>query len=248
MSEKSHKKRLDAAVIKQRPTLTRNQAQELIKQGHVTVDGKVITKPGAQVASNTIITLTQTSPKFVSRAGLKLEAALEHFDINVTNMVVLDAGLSTGGFTDCLLQRGVKHIYGVDVGHSQVSEKIRGDKRLTVMEDINLRDLENLPEKVNLVTLDLSFISVLKVMPAVVNLIGSNAYVIVLIKPQFEADRTAISSSGVVSDPIAHTLVKEKIMHGMAKFGFECLGIIDSPIVGATSGNKEFLGLFKLQN
>ena len=146
MSEEKKKKRLDAAILQQRPDLSRNQVQNLIKEGGVTVNSKVITKTGHQVTEESSIDFTLESPKYVSRAGLKLEAALEHFKLDVTGLVALDAGISTGGFTDCLLQRGIKHVYGVEVGHGQTSETIKGDHRLTLLENSNLRDLEKLPE------------------------------------------------------------------------------------------------------
>ena len=208
-------------------------------QGKVTVDGKIVTKAGTILSEDVHVDCDFQEPKFVCRAGFKLEKALQHFNIDVKNKVVLDAGLSTGGFTDCLLQQGAKNVYGVDVGYGQVHEKIRTDKRVDVLERTNLRYLELLPEKVNLVTLDLSFISALKVMPAVVKLMKDNAELILLIKPQFEAERVNVGKGGVIKDAKVHEKVVKKVVDGIEAFGFKCQGVTDSPILGM-SGNKEF--------
>lgn len=245
MVTKQTKMRLDLLVQQQYPHLTRNQVQSFIMQGKVSIDGHPVTKPGSPTPSDTIITLDDQTPKYASRAGFKLEAALEKFNVDVKDLVAMDAGISTGGFTDCLLQNGIKRVYGVDVGYGQVLEKVRSDPRVILLEKTNLRLLEKLPEPVDLVTLDLSFISILKVMPAVSNLIKPDGKIITLIKPQFEADRADISRGGIVRDDTVHQKVIEKIKNGMAEFGFEMKGVIDSPILGATAGNKEFLALFE---
>jgi len=179
----------------------------------------------------------------VSRAGFKLEKALDEFEVDVAGLTVLDAGISTGGFTDCLLQRGAKKVYGIDVGYGQVHEKLRDDPRVVLMERTNLRNLERLPEKVDLVTLDLSFISILKVMPAVKRLVKPDGKIITLIKPQFEAEKGEVGRGGIVKDEKVHEKVVEKIKTGMAEFGFEMVALTESPIFGA-KGNKEFLALF----
>lgn len=239
------KKRLDLLVADQNPHLSRNQIQSFILQRKVKVDDRIVDKAGTVVPVDSKIELDAQVPKYVSRGGFKLEAALDHFNVNVKDLVAMDAGISTGGFTDCLLQRGIKRVYGIDVGQSQVHESIRQDPRVMLLEKTNLRLLERLPEKVDIVTLDLSFISILKVMPAILNLIKPSARIITLIKPQFEAEREDIRRGGVVKDDSVHQRVIQKIKNGMGEFGFECVGIIDSPILGATSGNKEFLGLFQ---
>lgn len=244
---KQPKKRLDAVVQERHPHLTRNQIQSLIMQGKVTVDDTVQTKPGSPVSPDALVHLSVEEPKYVSRAGFKLEAALEHFKIDVTDFVCMDAGISTGGFTDCLLQNGAKRIYGIDVGYGQVHEKVRNDKRAILLEKTNLRHLDKLPELVDLVTLDLSFISILKVMDAVSQLIKANGKIITLIKPQFEAERKDIRRGGVVKDETVYPRVIEKIRLGLEEFGFTMVGVIDSPILGATSGNREFLALFTRQ-
>ncbi len=239
------KKRLDIALLERYPNLSRNQIQGFIMQGKVLIDGHPVTKPGTPVADDAEINLTAVTPKYVSRAGFKLEAALDVFGTNIENAIVLDAGISTGGFTDCLLQRGAKRVYGIDVGYGQVHEKIRNDPRVVLYEKTNLRHLASLPEPVDLITLDLSFISLLKVMPALCKLIAPHGKIIALIKPQFEAEREEVSRGGIVKDPAIHQKVIDKITKGMAEYGFNLKKLIDSPILGGTAGNKEFLGLFE---
>ena len=239
------KKRLDLLVQEKYPEFSRNQIQSWILQGKVFVDDKIINKAGVPIWIEAKIELTVKEPKFVGRAGLKLEKALDHFNVDVKDLIVLDAGISTGGFTDCMLQRGVKKVYGVDVGYGQVHDKVTRDERLVLMERTNLRKLDMLPDLVDLVTLDLSFISILKVMPAVVKLMQPDAKIITLIKPQFEAGKENVGRGGVVRDSKVHDAVIEKIKNGMKEFGFKIVGVIESPIRGATGGNKEFLALFE---
>lgn len=238
------KKRLDQVVQERNPSLSKTYIQSLIMQGNVLIDGKPCTKAGTQVTDDVAITLVAHEQKFVSRAGYKLEKALEFFSINVQDSVVLDAGLSTGGFADCLLQHGAKKIYGVDVGYGQAHEKIRRDPRVVVMEKTNLRYLDSLPELVDLVTLDLSFISVLKVIPVIKKFMKPEAHLIVLIKPQFEARREQVGKGGIIKDPAVHEEVIHNVVQGITQEGFSYIGITDSPITG-TDGNKEFLAYFK---
>lgn len=239
-----HKKRLDQVILDRYPHLSRNYIQSLIMQGKVRVDDVVITKAGTPVSSEVPLILETEEPKFVSRAGFKLEKALDHFAIDVTNLIALDAGLSTGGFTDCLLQRGVQKVYGVDVGYGQVHEKIRSNPNVIVMDRTNLRMLETLPEKVDLVTLDLSFISVLKVIDAVSRLMNPHAKLIVLIKPQFEAERHEVGRGGIIKSAEIHEKVTKKVIDGIVGAEFKFHGLIESPILG-TEGNKEFLAYFE---
>ncbi len=237
------KKRLDLVLHEQFSALSRNQVASFIMQGKVMVNGKRIIKAGTLVADDAVIVCDSMQPKFVSRAGFKLEHALEHFGIDVHGLVALDAGISTGGFTDCLLQRGAVRVYGVDVGYGQVHEKIRTDSRVVLLERTNLRYLEKLPELVDLVTLDLAFISALKVLPAVLNVMKKDAQMVLLIKPQFEAERHEVGRGGIVRDAAVHEKVVRLVSEGVVVSGFTCKGIVDSPILG-TSGNKEFLGYF----
>lgn len=238
------KERLDKRVQELYPHLTRNQVQGLIMQGKVKVNDSVQTKSGVLVAIDDAITLDQIEPKFVGRAGFKLEGALDHFNIDVTDLIVVDAGLSTGGFADCLLQRGVKRVYGVDVGYGQVHEKIRQDQRVEIMERTNFRYLKKLAELADLITLDLSFISLLKVMDTVEALLKPNGKLIVLIKPQFEAYRDQVGKKGIIKEEDIHQEVIERVTAGIIDRGFLLHGLIDSPIMG-TTGNKEFLAYFE---
>ncbi len=240
----ANKKRLDVFVLEKFPQYSRRQIQSWIMQGKVTVDGRIVSKSGAQVSDDVVIELNVQEPKYVGRAGFKLEKALDHFQIDVTGLVVLDAGLSTGGFSDCLLQRGAKKIYGVDVGYGQVHEKIRADERVQVMERTNLRELRDVGEPIDLITLDLSFISILKVMDAVCSLLKDDGHLITLIKPQFEAQRKDVGRGGIIKDVKIHEQVIEQVTQGVKDRGFELVGLIESPILGA-SGNKEFLAYFK---
>lgn len=245
MNEKKEKKRLDHLIAQIHPQLTRNQIQSFIIQGKVRVNGTPVLKPGTPTATTDLIELDQNQPKFVSRAGLKLEAALDAFDINVEGLIALDAGISTGGFSDCLLQRGIKHIYGIDVGYGQVHEKVRNDARVSLMEKTNIRYVESLPERIDIATLDLSFISLLKVLPAINKLLGQQAHVVTLIKPQFEAERSEIKHKGLVTDSHVHDRVVDQVVQCMEELYFELQGVIESPITGASSGNKEFIAYFK---
>ncbi len=238
-------KRLDKVVCDVRPDLSRTQVQQIITDGLVIVNGSIITKPGMKIPKESELVINYIQPRYVSRAGLKLEKALSSFQVNVSGLVALDSGLSTGGFTDCLLQHGVTKVYGVDVGSNQVHEKIASDDRVIVMEQTNLKEV-TLSELVDIITLDLSFISLTKVIEYVCPLLKDGGCIIALIKPQFEAGRHNIESGGLVSNPLIHQQVLESVKKEFAAQGL-FLGheIIESPILGATSGNKEFLGCFK---
>ncbi len=236
------KTRLDLLVQQQHPELSRAQIQSFIMQGKVTVNDRIITKPGIAVAADANIVLTLPDQQYVSRAGAKLEHALQHYGIDVTGFVCLDSGLSTGGFTDCLLQHGASKVYGVDVGYGQVHEKIRQDPRVIVMERTNLRSMSPLPELVDLVTLDLSFISISKVLDTVSAALKPNGKLIALIKPQFEAGREQVGPGGIVKDSKVHEQVLKSVINDIQSHGFTCELPIESPILG-TEGNKEFLVL-----
>jgi 23S rRNA (cytidine1920-2'-O)/16S rRNA (cytidine1409-2'-O)-methyltransferase len=213
--------------------------------GKVLVDDRPVIKAGTPVPATARVVITAQAPKYVCRAGLKLEAALRHFGVDVAGLSALDAGLSTGGFTDCLLQHGAASVVGVDVGYGQVAERVRVDPRVTVMERTNLRHLraDALPggRRVDLVTLDLSFISMLKVTDAVSDLLAPGGRVVALVKPQFEAGRAQVGAGGVVRDPGVHAEVLARVGAGWAEAGFESGGWMESPIKGATAGNTEFL-------
>jgi 23S rRNA (cytidine1920-2'-O)/16S rRNA (cytidine1409-2'-O)-methyltransferase len=237
------KKRLDQLMHEQQSQYSRAQIQSWIMQGKVSVNGKVVNKPGTMIADDAVLSYAIEEPKYVSRAGFKLEKALDHFGIDVTGLTAMDAGLSTGGFADCLLQRGARKVYGIDVGYGQVHEKIRNDSRVLLKERTNLREVTDLGELVDLVTLDLSFISVLKVMDAVDAILAPNGTLIVLIKPQFEARKEEVGRGGIIKDAKIHAEVIDRVRTGIERYGFTCHGVIESPIAGAT-GNKEFLAYF----
>ncbi|KAG7949150.1 hypothetical protein I3843_13G046700 [Carya illinoinensis] len=237
------KRRLDEICLERFQQYSRTFIQSWILQGKVFVDGKVVNKAGTPVSEKAVVQIMAEVPKYVCRAGYKLEAAIEQLGIDVSGKVALDSGLSTGGFADCLLQYGASFVYGVDVGYGQVAEKIRRHERVCVIERTNLRYLSELPQKVDLVTLDLSFISILLVMPAVVSVMKEDASLVTLVKPQFEARRSQVGSGGIVRDPTVHQEVLEKIITGVENFGFCSKGWIESPLKGA-EGNTEFLVYF----
>lgn len=237
------RRRLDEVCLERFQQYSRTYIQSWILQGKVFVNGKVVNKAGTPISESSVVEIMAEVPKYVCRAGYKLEAAVEQLGIDVAGKVALDSGLSTGGFTDCLLQYGASFVYGVDVGYGQVAEKIRRDERVCVIERTNLRYLSELPQKVDLVTLDLSFISILLVMPAVVNVMKEESILVTLVKPQFEARRSQVGGGGIVRDPLVHQEVLDRIIKGVEDFGFSSKGWIESPLKGA-EGNKEFLVSF----
>ena len=220
------------------------KAQALIMAGEVVVDGKAVTKSGTLVADEAAINIAKPPP-FVSRGGLKLDYALGRFQLDVSSKVVADVGASTGGFTDCLLKRGASRVYAIDVGYGQLDYRLRQDSRVIVVERVNARYPIILPEKVDLATIDVSFISVEKVIPSVVQLLKDGGYLLVLIKPQFEARRREVGKRGVIKQPVVHAKVLGRFTAWMVEHDFRLGGLIASPILGA-SGNKEFFVLVKL--
>jgi len=212
--------------------------------GEVMVDGKAVTKSGTLIAEEAAITMFEPPP-FVSRGGLKLDYALDRFQLDVSSKVVADVGASTGGFTDCLLKRGASRVYAIDVGRGQLDYRLRRDSRVVVLEGVNARYPITLPEKVDLATMDVSFISVEKVIPSVAQLLKDSGYLLVLIKPQFEARRHEVGKGGVIKKPIVHARVLGRFITWMIEHNFRLGGLVASPILGA-SGNKEFFVLLKL--
>ena len=220
------------------------QARALIMAGDVRVGDRPLTKPGLMVAEDVDITLKQRPP-FVSRGGIKLAHALDSFGLSVVGFVAADIGASTGGFTDCLLQRGASRVYAIDVGRGQLDQKLRQDPRVIVMEDVNARYPISLPEKVDLATVDVSFISVEKVIPSVATVIKGGGHFIVLLKPQFEAERSEVRRGGLVTDPLVHVRVLGRFITWAIDHGLRLKGLVASPILGA-SGNREFLVYLRL--
>lgn len=220
---------------------TRTKAQALILAGQVLVDETPAGKAGDRVRPEAVIRLTVEPQRFVSRGGLKLEHALDAFGVAVTGRVAADLGASTGGFTDCLLQRGAARVYAVDVGYGQLAWKLRQDPRVVVLERTNVRHLRGLPEPIALVSGDLSFISLGLVLPAIVGLCGPAADLLLLVKPQFEVGRGRIGKRGLVSDPDARADAVEAVRGACVAAGLRVVGVVESPITGARSGNVEYL-------
>lgn len=256
------KRRLDDVCRELYPEFSRNVIQSFIAQGKVLVNDKPVVKSGAQVdPTRAEVRVTAQVPKYVCRAGLKMERALEEFfsdrDVEIAGRqdvlrgrVALDAGLSTGGFTDCILQHGADHVFGVDVGYGQVAEKIRVDERVTVMERTNLRHLRKVDfeqfsacsnANIDFVSLDVSFISTLKMREAVCDIMEEKGDLILLIKPQFEAGKGQVGAGGVVRDPEVRREIVAAVIHGWQDAGFAFQNLIQSPIKGAASGNTEYL-------
>ncbi len=234
--------RLDQALVQQSLCSSREQAKRLIIAGEVSVDGQPSTKPGTLIAADATLHV-KTPPKFVSRGGLKLEGALNHFVIDVTDKVCLDIGASTGGFTDCLLQRGAAKVFAFDVGTNQLVWKLRSDPRVIARENFNVRHMQpgDVPEPVDVLVADVSFISLTLVLPPAIAVMKSGGQCIVLIKPQFELSREEVGKGGIVRDPVLHQKACDKIKTFVASDPrLEWRGITESSIQG-TDGNREFL-------
>jgi 23S rRNA (cytidine1920-2'-O)/16S rRNA (cytidine1409-2'-O)-methyltransferase len=238
------KRRIDSLLVERGLVESRAKAQALVMAGEVVAGGKTIIKPGTLVAEETEITVLQPPP-FVSRGGIKLDYALDQFHLDVTSKVAADIGASTGGFTDCLLQRGAGRVYAIDVGYGQLDYRLRQDKRVVVLERVNARYPISLPEKVDLATIDLSFISVEKVISSVAKLLKDGGYLVVLLKPQFEARRSEVGKGGIIKKPLVHARVLGRFIAWVADHGFRLGGLVASPILGA-EGNTEFFLLLRL--
>lgn len=240
------KERLDIVLHRRGLCDSRELAKRLILAGEVRVEGvDGNLKPGQKIPDDAEIFL-KSKPKFVSRGGLKLEKALDEFHVETEGIIMLDAGASTGGFTDCALQRGAKRVYAYDVGKNQLAWKIRSDERVVSREGINIRYLteEDLPEKVDLVVIDVSFISLTLILGPVFSVLKPGGAVICLIKPQFELKKEQIGKGGIVRDPELHDEAVEKIKSHVDDIGKSWHGLTQSPISG-TDGNIEFLAWLK---
>jgi len=239
------KQRLDSLLVMRGLVESRSQAQALIMAGKVTVAGKPVTKPGTLVAEDAIIALEERLP-YVSRGGIKLAHALNEFKVDVRGLIAMDIGASTGGFTDCLLQRGARKVYAIDVGYGQLDYKLRTDPRVVIMERINAHHPFSLPEKANLATVDVSFISVTKIIPNLLEHLTAPGYIVVLLKPQFEALREEVGKGGIVKDPKVHARVLSRFICWVVDTNLRLLGLTPSPIPGA-EGNREFFLLLQPQ-
>lgn len=247
--------RLDIALFERGLTDSREKAKRLILAGAVRVNDQVAGKPSDLVDETALLTVA-AGEKYVSRGGHKLEAALDAFQIDCTGKTCADLGASTGGFTDCLLQRGAARVHAVDVGKGQLAWKLRQDPRVIVHDETNARHLVGAaslprpdettrgehaaPTGLDLITIDVSFISLTKVLPAAVNLLKPGGHLVALIKPQFEAGRHDVGKGGVVRDPVVHERVQAEVRDFGLGLGLRLLGIVESPILGP-AGNKEFL-------
>jgi len=239
---KPRKERADVLLVERGLCESRELAKRLILAGEVRSGDSVVQKPGAKIPADTPLKVRER-PKYVGRGGLKLEAALDAFGIDPAGRVCLDIGASTGGFTDCLLQRGAARVHAVDVGTNQLVWKLRSDPRVVVREKFNARRMVvgDLGERVSLVVIDVSFISLEKILPAAFGVMEDGGELVCLIKPQFEVGREDVGKGGIVRDPALHRQAVEKIRRFVVEeCGREWRGVIDSPITG-TDGNREFL-------
>lgn len=242
------KRRLDQLLVARGLAQSRERAQALILAGRVLVDEQKVEKPGHAVAESAAVRLLGEDLRYVGRGGLKLEAALRHWSIDLTGKFCLDVGASTGGFTDCMLQHGAGRVLAIDTGYGQIAEKLRRDPRVSLMERTNARKLApgELPAGIDFVAVDVSFISATLVLPPVIAAIGAGPLeAVVLVKPQFEAGRESVGKGGIVRDPAAHAAAVERVrqcVEGLRGTGIE---VIDSPILGA-EGNREFLMHFSI--
>lgn len=234
------KLRLDRLLVDRGLTESREKAQALIMAGEVRVNGQRASKPGQPVEDTASVELLAKIP-YVSRGGFKLAGALSHFGIDPAGKVCLDIGSSTGGFTDALLQAGAARVHCVDVGAGQLAWKLRTDSRVALHEGINARELNaaEIGEPVDLITCDVSFISVTLILPAAAPILRPDGQMVILIKPQFEVGRGQVGKGGIVRDPALHEAACRRVVQAVSELGFET-GIMESPILGA-EGNKEFL-------
>lgn len=240
--DKMKKERLDVLLVKKGLASSREKAKAIIMSGIVFVDGQREDKAGSTFDEKQEIIVKGKTLKYVSRGGLKLEKAMKNFDIVLKDKVCMDVGASTGGFTDCMLQNGAVKVYSVDVGHGQLDWKLRNDDRVVCMERTNMRYMteDDIDEKASFVSIDVSFISLTKILPAVYRILNMDGEVVALIKPQFEAGREKVGKKGVVRDPKVHEEVIEKICDFASSNGFELLHLDYSPIKGP-EGNIEYL-------
>ncbi|MBA2339027.1 MAG: TlyA family RNA methyltransferase [Pyrinomonadaceae bacterium] len=243
------RERIDKLLVERGLAASRTRAQALVMAGAVLVNEQRVEKPSESFPPDAFVRVRGTddpASRYVGRGGLKLEAALREFGIDVTDLLCLDVGASTGGFTDCLLQNGARRVVTVDVGHNQLAWSLRTDERVEAREKTNARHLraEDFETKFDLAVMDVSFISATKVLPAIVPLLTNTGRIIILIKPQFEVGRGEVGKGGIVTDAVAHERVVEEVSHAARELGLKVCGVIPSPIHGA-EGNREFLALYE---
>ena len=238
---RAYKERLDCVLAAQGLVPSREAAARTVLAGGVSVDGIMVDKPAKLVSLDARIEIVRPA-LYVSRSGDKLAAALDTFHIDPRGTIGLDVGCSTGGFTDCLLQRGARRIYAIDVGYGQFAWRLRQDSRVVLLERTNIRyvDRAAVPEPIDLAVIDVSFISLTLVLPAVVHLLNSAAVIVALVKPQFEVGKGQVGRGGIVRDDAQREAVTEKVIHCAAQLGFQLTGVLDSPVIGR-KGNREIL-------
>ena len=236
------KVRLDVLLVERGLAESRERAQALVRAGDVLVDDGPLDKPGMLVPSDANLRV-RAPLRYVSRGGLKLEAALAQFGVDVAGKTAVDVGASTGGFTDCLLQHGAAHVTAIDVGYGQIAWSLRNDPRVTVVERTNIRYFGGLPEPADLAVIDVSFISLELVLPKAIDLLKPSGEIIALIKPQFEAGKEKVGKGGVVRVPAVHREVLSRVLNRAQGHGLAVLGLVRSPIEGP-AGNVEFLAHF----
>lgn len=233
------KERLDVLVVQRELVESRSKASAMIMAAEVFVNGQIADKPGMRVPIDAEVTL-KSKPRYVGRGGIKLEAALDSFDIDVAGKICADVGASTGGFTDCLLQNDASRVYAIDVARGIIDYRLRVDDRVILLENTNARYLETLDEPVNLVVGDVSFISLRLILPAVKQWLSPTADIVTLVKPQFEAGKSDVGKGGIIKEPSVRRRVLEEITAFAEEIGFNVVDIIRSPITGQ-KGNTEYL-------
>jgi 23S rRNA (cytidine1920-2'-O)/16S rRNA (cytidine1409-2'-O)-methyltransferase len=246
-----NRERIDKLLVERGLAESRTKAQAMVMAGVVLADEQRVNKPSETVPADARLRIKggdDPASRYVGRGGLKLEAALNEFNLELHNLVCLDVGASTGGFTHCLLQHGARKVIAIDVGHNQIDWRLRTDERVEVRDGINARYLkpEDFPTTFDLIVMDVSFISATKILPALVPLLGGRGRLITLIKPQFEVGRGEVGKGGIVRDPQKHVRVIEEVNRAAKTVGLQVLRVIESPIRGA-EGNVEFLALYEKQ-
>lgn len=235
------RERIDKVLVDRGFVRSRERAKAFVMEGKVIVDGECITKAGTLVLPGAEIRLKDDDIPYVSRGGLKLEGALDHFRIDPAGKTVMDIGSSTGGFTDCILKKGAKKVYAIDVGYGQFDWSLRKDPRIVLFEKTNIRYLEKdrVPESIDLAVIDVSFISLLKVLPKTIEFLHDNGEVLALVKPQFEVGRESVEKGGIIRDEKKRMAAVDTVREGAGQIGLRAVGVYESPVRGQ-KGNREY--------